>query len=507
MTLRDEFPFSDDGLTAFIIELTANELIDAEATELHFVIKEKEYDKWLICYGNGKGMDDDKQMQEYHNMHSITKSKCEGKVGYAGVGAKVLLDRLEYVVTETRSAKTGFHRTTRWEFEDEWPNPHWDYVNNRNKLDFKHGTFIEAKIRFKEEKNQLSTKFIKDIILKWYNPLLLGFYGDRKVFINGKQIQAYKPDGNITEDIVNISGKDRKYYFNNAINELPSDYRDIFIVVGGKVVREIKRRWMPPSTCDEKITGYILADHLIDYLMKSKCDFRPSEEVRFYEKKIASIYTSWLRKIGAKKETDKNEQMKKETKPLGETIYKVLRYNFKDIYDEIMGRAKKVEVIVPSKSGTISGNPSSNESFEFGGIKTPTKSIGDAPSHGTDNESPTITSSPEGIITGKKQKRPRRVPFISPVWRHEPDDPREAWFEKEDEDVELTESELDKVAVVINTAHPAYNASKDDKKPRLHHTTRCYIKAIIDYTIEDDNERIKKSWDMFEELNKAMGIR
>lgn len=506
-TLRDDFPFSDKGLTSFIIEITANELIDAEATEVHFEIEEKDQDKWLIVYGNGKGMNSKEQLEEYHNMHSISKIKSEGKVGYAGVGAKILLDRLEYVLTETRSNKSGFHRTTQWEFHDDWKNPKWDYRKNRNKFNFKHGTYIEAKLRFREENDQLTYQFLKDIIQDWYNPILLGFYGDREIYINGKQIQPFNPEGNITQGTINLAKKDRLYYFNNTIEELPENYQGIYIVVGGKVIREIKRRWMPQSTCDENITGYVLTDYLIEFLMKSKCDFSSSEEVRSFEKKIASKYTTWLRKIGAKKDTDKNEQMQKEAKPLGQAIYKVLRYKFKDIYDEIMGRAKIKEVLVPSKKGTIVGDPSINESFELGITNEPTRSVGDAPPYGGVNETPTLTSTPEGAKTGKIQKRPSRVPYISPVWRHEPENPLEAWFEKEDEDVELTESELDKVAVVINMAHPAYIASQTDKKSRSYHTTRCFVKAITDYTIDDEEERLKKSWDLFEELNKAMGIK
>lgn len=102
---RDQFPY--DPLTALIVETSAN-AIDAGAAQIEVHVNRDRYE----ITDNGKGMNLH-DFKEYHNIASLTKRRGEG-IGFAGVGAKIFLDRAEHIITETKSG--GFSGTTKWAF-------------------------------------------------------------------------------------------------------------------------------------------------------------------------------------------------------------------------------------------------------------------------------------------------------------------------------------------------------------------------------------------------------
>jgi hypothetical protein len=99
---RDQFPY--DPFTALIVETFANAL-DAEATKIDIYVDHNLYK--IRDNGNGMTL---YEFQEHHNIASLTKRRGE-TIGFAGVGAKVFLDRAEYTLTETKSK--SFHGATQ----------------------------------------------------------------------------------------------------------------------------------------------------------------------------------------------------------------------------------------------------------------------------------------------------------------------------------------------------------------------------------------------------------
>jgi hypothetical protein len=81
---RDQFPY--DPLTALVVETFANAL-DAKATRIDIRVDGNTYK----ILDNGDGMTPH-EFREYHNIASLTKRRGE-TIGFAGVGAKVFLDR------------------------------------------------------------------------------------------------------------------------------------------------------------------------------------------------------------------------------------------------------------------------------------------------------------------------------------------------------------------------------------------------------------------------------
>src|SRR5207249_3394452 len=87
-----------DAWEIVLIELIANS-IDAGATEVDLLVA-GQVPKVLRVIDNGKGMTHS-EFGQYHNLGSLTKTRGTG-IGWAGVGAKLYLDRSASIYTETR---------------------------------------------------------------------------------------------------------------------------------------------------------------------------------------------------------------------------------------------------------------------------------------------------------------------------------------------------------------------------------------------------------------------
>ena len=97
-----------DAWEIVLIELIANS-IDAGATEIDLTIA-GELPKVLRVIDNGKGMTRS-EFGQYHNLGSLTKERGAG-IGWAGVGAKLYLDRSASIYSETRSE--SFEGASKW---------------------------------------------------------------------------------------------------------------------------------------------------------------------------------------------------------------------------------------------------------------------------------------------------------------------------------------------------------------------------------------------------------
>jgi hypothetical protein len=156
---RDQFPY--DSLTALVVETFANAL-DAKSTQVDIQLEGSTY----RIVDNGKGMTR-YSFGEYHNIASLTKRRGEG-IGFAGVGAKVFLDRAEYIVTETRSR--DFNGATHWAFYG--GSLQWEPISLPNKLKYPTGTYVEVKLRCDEDVSNLNSEFVERIIQELKYPTM-----------------------------------------------------------------------------------------------------------------------------------------------------------------------------------------------------------------------------------------------------------------------------------------------------------------------------------------------
>jgi hypothetical protein len=175
---RDQFPY--DPLTALIVETFANAL-DAEATKIEILAAGDTYK----ILDNGKGMSQ-YELKEYHNIASLTKRRGEG-IGFAGVGAKVFLDRAEYTITETRSSNFG--ATTYWAFYND--SLEWEPIETRDKVKYPTGTYVEVKLRTNDDISRLNLQFVKEALQQYYNAILLGYYDAKSITVNDAKVEAW----------------------------------------------------------------------------------------------------------------------------------------------------------------------------------------------------------------------------------------------------------------------------------------------------------------------------
>ena len=345
--LRDQFPY--DPLTALVVETFANSL-DAGATSIEINFENSNYK----IVDNGRGMGED-EFVDYHNVASLTKKRGEG-IGFAGVGAKIFLDRAEYIITETRSK--NFYGATRWAFYGE--SLEWEPIQVRNAVPYPTGTYTEVKLKEIEDKQILTEQFVKDILQEHYNAILLGYYGAKKVTVNGRILEAWYPHPNVIEEKQDVTiriGKHRiRGFLIKSKEDVPEKFQGPHIVVFGKTVMPCWFR--QHSTCNERITGLIIADHLINVLTTSKSDFeRTSMLWKYFHNRLGNFLARWLEEIGAKpKPTQPPADLSELSHKIEKTINELLKMpEFADLANKIFQNIMQRTIGTQSKDGKYRG--------------------------------------------------------------------------------------------------------------------------------------------------------
>ncbi|MEM3066946.1 MAG: ATP-binding protein, partial [Nitrososphaerota archaeon] len=286
--LRQQFPY--DPLTALIVETVAN-AIDSGATEINIVINSS--GRRYTIRDNGMGMNKE-DFENYHNIAYTTKGRGR-TIGFAGVGAKIFLDRAVQILTETKSI--NFHAASEWMFEGEALK--WRYIEPLGKVRDQ-GTYVDVVLAFKEDADKLNKDFILKVIRENYNAILLGEYGKRSIIVNGEELRAWIPQTlNKKELKIKVDAhhvvKCTFMFCKESIRE--EEFRGIGVVVNGKMVT---REWFDqhPMNAD-KITGYIIADHLSSIITTSKDNFdRKSSSWKKFKSRVAWHFARWLSDIG-----------------------------------------------------------------------------------------------------------------------------------------------------------------------------------------------------------------
>lgn len=286
---RDQFPF--DPPTALIVETFANAL-DAGANKIDIHIRKGIY----RITDNGKGMTRD-GIREYHNIASLSKRRGGETIGFAGVGAKIFLDRAKYVITETKNKY--FQGATYWAFRDS--SLEWEPTKMPNRVKTPTGTCVEVRLGVAEDIGLLTPAFAREVLRVQYNAILLGLYKTHNVTVNGKTVVPWQ----ILEEKID-KRKDFRFrqdgnwvrgFLIKSKEPIPEKYQGPFVVVLGKTVTQEWFRQYPINS--EMFHGLILADYLIDILRTSKSDFeRTSMKWRQFHNRVGRILATWIDELG-----------------------------------------------------------------------------------------------------------------------------------------------------------------------------------------------------------------
>lgn len=464
--LREQYPH--DLLSTLIIETFANSM-DAGATRIEIFFDEDSY----TIKDNGKGMTEN-EFREYHNVASLTKVKGMSGIGFAGVGAKIYLDRAEHILTETKSR--SFYGSSIWHFAND--TPIWEVIPPR-RLISNTGTFVEIKLN-PQDRGKLTEKFVTRILQAHYNAALLGYYKVKEVRINGNKTRPWKPKG-IEERYdfdLKIGRNKVKGFFIKAKENVPEEFQGISISVFGKTV--LRNEWFKQfATPYEKITGMVMADYLISIVNTSKTQMvKTSMFWKKFHAKIGSEFSRWLEKIGAKLtppevSPDTSGMIKQLEKSINDVLINTpeLLTLANSIFQNIVKRTTAIK----NATGQLMGmevDGSQKVSGTFGGPTQGSKVNTVGPNEGTG-----IVEGENGQTKIKKVKR-RMKSGIRIGFLEKPDDPNEGWIDPASQ------------TVTINTGHPAYKTACGlSVEGRVYHVWIYHLlRTIIKVLAKEANE-------------------
>jgi len=289
-----------------IIEATANSLDDQVAGATKVAIDTKRLDKWtlqLTITDNGKGMANWEQLKEFHKLGSKSKKITVGDIGFVGVGSHVYIAKAKCQHTETKNIN-GFHERVRWHYDSSIEDTRCCTELATDEIKTASGTRITVEITDEEDIERLSNdEYIKDIIRRYWNAVLLGLYGDKEITVNGEKVEPFQPEeeGHRLRDFM-INGHKYRTYFYKTKDEVPPEWHDVFIVVGKKVITPVKDffRVFPNESIKNKVYGYIIADGLIEITNTGKDGFtnKHSWLWKEFENKSAKEWKKFLEQLG-----------------------------------------------------------------------------------------------------------------------------------------------------------------------------------------------------------------
>jgi hypothetical protein len=473
---RDQFPY--DPLTALIVETFANAL-DAGATIVEIHVSG---DRYQIT-DNGKGMNLH-DFREYHNVASLTKRQGEG-IGFAGVGAKIFLDRAEYIITETKSE--GFSGSTRWAFYGD--SLEWEPIAALNKVGHSTGTYVEVKLRNDEDIGKLAPQSAKEVLQQYYNSALLGFYNVRSVTINEKRIEPWQVSAGDVEKRkdfeLKYGGHHVKGFFIKSTKALPEEFQGPFVVVYGKTVMQWWFRQYPLN--GDTFHGLISADHLIDILRTSKSDFERTSMIwKKFHGKMGQVLSRWLDEIGAKPTLPSlPTDLEKMSRELEKSINQVLKMpELADLANTIFQNIVQRTVAIQSRASELTGS-------EMEGKQETTGTLGGlGEGKGVDTsgqeEGKGIVEDESGLSPIERVRRRVRG-GIKIGYDKQPENLLEGWIDP------------GKQAIIINTGHPAWKVAEGltlqarDERVRVYHILRAVFGTLVEEGgIESPKETLAK---------------
>jgi hypothetical protein len=463
---RDQFPY--DPLTALIVETFAN-AVDAGATKIDVEIVGGNIFRIM---DNGTGMTQ-AVFKEYHNIASLTKKRGE-TIGFAGVGAKIFLDRAESIVTETKSR--SFRGATHWAFYSE--SLEWKPVHTTNRVTSPTGTFVQVNLTMVEDIGKLSARFVTEVLRQQYNAILMKFYTVKTVTVNGKKVDPYELAENEIDkkkDFLFKYGNNKvKGFLIKSCKILPEEYQGPFIVVHGKTVSQEWFRQYPLQS--DSFYGLIQADYLIDILRTSKSDFeRTSMLWKKFCGKMATVLSQWLVEIGAKPtKQNMNNNLERMSEEIEKSINRVLKLpEFEEIAKTLFQNIIQRNVAIRSEQSELLGAQTGGGQI-IEGTAAGRQGTGDGTVTSGDDEEIGFAEDPQGTVPVEKVHR-RVKGLIRIGFEEKPNDAMEGWADPAQK------------AIIVNIGHPAWKIADElTLESRSEHVTVYHILRTVFSTLVDE---------------------
>ena len=470
-----------DAWEIVLIELVANS-IDAGATEIHLVI-EGQAAKMLRIIDNGSGMSRS-DFRQYHNLGSLTKRRGTG-IGWAGIGAKLYLDRCTSVYTETRS--TTFEGASKWFLPRGPKGPVWDEVPSRHLLTASCGTAVEIVVSDRREGDRISVAGAREAVLTHFN-YALHPHGQVDLCINGERVAPFDPSGMAESSQAHKvrlrDGSVVEASFFLLPYQAPDGFSLLSLVVHGKTVGDAYDFHQGARIRDSRrVAGFIRCDSLVRIVTTAKDAFnRKTRLWRDFDGKIGRDFSEWLRSVG-QLETPAGG---KEDEVLARRVQKSLNriFNLPEVRDlelDPFQSSASRRTPIPDPTSELLGREVLGRQFVHGALGS-IRTGQDVPALG---EEPGTSVLPDetGLTRRSEQERLihsgvniRVLPF--------PSRPVPAWMDPAEQ------------AVVVNSSHPAFLCAKITGGDEFYLIATCF--QLLSALKEDEVERQVVQTKLFE---------
>lgn len=461
-----------DAWEIVLIELVANS-IDAGATEIDLAVA-GQGPKVLRVVDNGKGMRQS-EFGQYHNLGSLTKERGAG-IGWAGVGAKLYLDRSASIYTETRSE--DFEAASRWFLPRGLRGPVWDEVPSRALLSYAHGTAVEISISDRKECRRISAEGARRIVYSHFNYALQP-HGRVLLRLDGQPLVPFEPalsaETQKSTEIRLRNGTTARASFFLIGTAVPEGFRLASLVVHGKTIgdtydfRQGARIREP-----QRISGFVHCDSLIRIVTTSKDNFnRKTKQWKDFDAKVGRAFSEWLREIGQLEATrveDRHEALAKRVQSNLNRIFDLPEVRELEV-DPFQSVARRRASVADPESNQF-GREVLGQQLVRGTIRGPQEG-NRVPVLG-DEAGVSVLADDHGTIKVSEQERSMRtgvkVSVISYPGRSEA-----AWMDFAEQ------------AIVINNRHPAFRCADSTGASEFYIIETCF--QVLSNLKEDEGER------------------
>jgi len=415
------------------------------------------------------------EFEDYHNLGSLTKRKGYG-IGWAGIGAKLYIDRCQSIYTETRS--TVFLGASEWSFPKPERAPVYRYVQPRGTLGGRRGTVVEIIITNKKDLSHIDADRAREIIMSNYNYAMKPL-GPVVIKLNGERVIPFDPrEGAVNSSEVSIKLKDggtARGVFAVLKEVAPPGSALVSIVVHGKTVGEqYDFRQFARIRDVERVAGYVQCDDLIHVTTTSKDNFnRKTSAWREFDKKVGKIFAEWLRESGQLEREESSRELEDLAKVVQEDLNAVLRLpEIRALNLDLFQKLTRRDTALADPGGEAAGVVTDGQQAVKGtlggeGEGGAAPVMGDQPGSGLD-------VSDQGEV--RVRLRPRQLRSgIQIAFRERPDQHERAW----------PDSGLQ--AIVINNAHPAFKCAESLGEKMFYTIDSCL--DVVCETIETESDR------------------
>jgi len=453
------YPIEEAAITENI-----DNCIDERYKEIHFSFQEGALRILML----GDGMPEQVFWNTLPKIAATTKLEVGKTLGRYGWGMKVCMSLSEEVWIET--SRESFHGAQSWKLIG--GEPYYQEEEPMEKGISGDFTLITLRPNAKY-RDKFTPEFVERTLQRFYPTLLRGAkvknrQGEKRVlriFVDSKPVCPLpEPEYEKEKPLkASVGGEEATGYLYLAKQALPEEEIGICVIVHGRAILR-KEFFGVYSDINERITGYVHADFLVEELAGDKTSVKKATGGwRWLSDKIGKQLADFAKEIGAIREEKPDEElMKRIHRDLNELIkhFPELQDILKKIQLEVL--IKKDRGRVHTKLGLGSQLTRGLEARLEGGKGVPVW-------HGEEPEkAPTGELGEEDAL--RRRRKVKGGVYITVQTR--PETKKESWFSPEG-------------VVVINRAFPTFMRAKGlGKATEVYHTERCAIEAIFNKAVE-----------------------